>query len=644
MLVENTKASIAGEGAELSFAEPQEHFEPGSESFNPESFDPSEWVDEELAQEEEGDVTNDVEGIDDYEGNSMSSFPSSVLGSPPAVEAEPVFGSGSFAALGLSAELCSVLSENGISTPTRVQQRCIPPILGGADVVIGAATGSGKTYAYLLPVVMALKAAEALRDEGEPPLRIARRPRAIVVVPTRELAEQVLAVAKELSYSVKFRVIGATTGAGSSGLKKLKDLLAASPVDVLVTTTGRLLQLLDVKAIDLRFTRHIIVDEVDTMFDAGFGPELQRILRASRGRGDVVNKPQYIAAGATHPTAAETMYKVEFPDAKRLDVDLHLPPPGLDARFVRTTAEGKLQELVALLGDSKKDGHMQGGRLIIFCNTISSARFVEHFLSESGYSTASVHGEIPPERRANEFQSFKSGQVQLLVCTDIAARGLDNLDIAHVIIFDFPTSAVDYIHRAGRTARAGAEGRVTSLILKKDLALARAIERSGKEKQDALVSARLAREKEDARKAQDEQNRRLQMSSEAGLSEEDGAYPEPNPIRGSWRGGRKGGRGSPWRGSSGGSSSRRGQGGRRGGWRGGNSAQRGTWADSGVASSSNPGESNEDSFSNGRYVRGSGRGGGGANIRGRGGGSFTGRGRGRGRGRGGGGGSRWSGR
>jgi superfamily II DNA/RNA helicase len=307
---------------------------------------------------------------------------------------------------------------------------------------------------------------------------------------------------------VKFRAVGANTGPGGSGLTKVKELLSTSPVDILVATTGRLLQLLDSRAIDLRFTRHIIVDEVDTMFDVGFGPELRKILSAARGRGDVVNKAQYIAVGATHPTAAEEMYAVEFPAAKRIDVDLHVTPPGLEARFIRTTAEGKVPELVALLGECKSDGHLRGGRVIIFCNTISSARFVDHFLSESGYTTSCIHGEIPFDRRNAEFSGFKAGDTQLLVCTDIAARGLDNLEIAHVILFDFPTSAVDYIHRAGRTARAGATGRVTSLVLKRDLALARAVERSSQERNDTLVSARLAREEERQRKLREENDRR----------------------------------------------------------------------------------------------------------------------------------------
>lgn len=438
-----------------------------------------------------------------------------------------VFGSGSFAALGIRSELCTALNEFGITNPTKVQQRGIPAILGGVDIILGAATGSGKTYAYLLPVISMMKVAEEMRGVGDPPLRVAHRPRSIVLLPTRELAEQVLSVSKALSHRAKFRVLGTNSGTGSTGLKKLKDVLARSPTDILVSTTGRLIQLLDAKVVDLRSVKHVIIDEVDTLFDEGFGPELDRILQICRSRGNAAERPQFIAVGATHPNAAEKLYKLQFPSAKRINVDLHVAPPGLDARFIHTTPDRKLQELTALLGESKKHGHLRGGRIIIFCNTIDSARFVEHFLSESGYTTASVHGNIPPHRRQEEFQAFKNSKVQLLVCTDVAARGLDNLDVAHVVLFDFPTSAVDYIHRAGRTARAGAKGRVTSFVLKRDLALARAVEQAGTGKSDALVSARIAREEEKKRRMREEADRRALQDARAEDSENVAAQVDP---------------------------------------------------------------------------------------------------------------------
>lgn len=503
-----------------------------------------------------------------FEDGVDKAFESGGTSSTVSPVSSPFFSEKNFAALGLSGEIVEALEESSITRPTGIQSRGIPPILGGTDVIIGAATGSGKTLTYLLPVVQMLKHAELMRDVTDAPLRVARRPRAIILVPTRELADQVLWVAKNLSHTVKFRVIGAI-GGGQGMYRKLKDKLSAGPVDVLVCTTGRLLQLMDERIVDLRFTTHVIIDEVDTMFDAGFGPELKRILQAARGgRSNVVNKPQYIAVGATHPRAAEEVYAEEFPEAKRVDVDLHRPPPGLQQTFITVNANSKLQELVPLLGEARRDGSLRGGRMIVFCNTIDSCRFLDHYLQESGYTTSCAHGEIPPSRRDIEYAAFKSGEKQLLVCTDMAARGLDNLSVDHVVLFDFPTSAVDYLHRAGRTARAGAKGRVTSFVMKKDLRLARAIERAATVKDDALESARKAREEEQRRRAREEAAHRenLRQMSENSIDREDVPISEST---GSWRrsGERGGGRGySRGRGGSGGERSGRG---RRGGGRGG---------------------------------------------------------------------------
>ncbi len=430
----------------------------------------------------------------------------------PAPPTDDLFVTAGFGSLGLLPELVDALDELSIVRPTAIQSRGIPPILSGANVILGAATGSGKTLAYLLPVVQALKVAEAMRNPGDAPLRIARRPRAVVVVPTRELAAQVGEVAKALAHRAKFRVV-AVDGAGL--LRGAKDALARGPCDVLVGTTGRLLQLVDAHAVDLRFATHAVIDEVDTMMDKGFGPDVARLLRAMRkSRGEDSPPLQCVAAGATHPRAAEALYVRELPDAVRVNAALHRAPPGLAQRFISVNSRSKIAELDALLGNARKDGTLRGGRVIVFCNTIDSARFLDHYIRERGHTTSCVHGEVPSARRAQEYEAFRNGETQLLVCSDMAARGLDNLAVDHVILFDFPTSAVDYIHRAGRTARAGASGLVTSLVLKKDERLARAIQRPSRAKGDALESAREAREAELLRKTMEE-SRRRQLEKEA---------------------------------------------------------------------------------------------------------------------------------
>ncbi|GAB0490927.1 hypothetical protein MMPV_002168 [Pyropia vietnamensis] len=461
----------------------------------------------------------------------------SVLG---VANAPGFFGAAGFGALGVSPVMTATLAAAGITRPTAVQSRGIPAIAGGVHVVLGAATGSGKTLAYLVPIVEALKAEETLSAEAAVAaaaaevagaagglsagaagaMRAPRRPRALVLAPTRELAEQVLAVAKSLAHGVKFRVVGAIGGGGNT-LRRQTEAIARSPVDVLVATTGRLLQMAESRAVDLRFVRHVVVDEVDTLLDAGFEPDLRRVWTAvHRGRPSRVEAaalvgsgegaanpryalppaPQLIAVGATHPRAVEALYEDLFPGARRVEADLHRPPPGLTQRFIPVAAGGKVAELTALLGEASTEGLLRGGRIMIFTNTVDSCRWVDHFLVERGYTTSCVHGSMPPPRRDEAYDAFRAGRTQLLIATDVAARGLDNLAVDHVILFDFPSSAVEYLHRAGRTARAGARGRVTSLVTRHDGRLAAAIEAAARGRADALEGARAAREAEAAAK------------------------------------------------------------------------------------------------------------------------------------------------
>lgn len=462
------------------------------------------------------------------------------------VSSENLFSSGGFASLGLSPEMVLALETLGITRPTAVQSRGIPAILSGRNVILGAATGSGKTLAYLLPVVQMLKQAEGLRNVGEAPLRIARRPRAVVVVPTRELALQTAAVAKSLSYLVKFRAL---TVVGDGPMRRATDALAAGAVDVLVGTTGRLLQLIDARAIDLRFATHIVVDEVDTMLDAGFAPELSRLLSAARkGRVEAERAlPQVVAASATHPRAAEPLYVQEVPNALRINARLHQAPAGLTQRFVPVTTRTKLLELTSLLGDPKTPGDSPGGRIVIFCNTMDSVRFLDHYLRERGHLAACVHGDVPSTTRAAEYRAFREGEAHILVCSDCAARGLDNTRVDHVILFDFPTSAVDYLHRAGRTARAGAKGVVTSLVMKRDDRLSRAIQKAARECSDTLESAREARE-DLLRQRSEEESRAKEADRKAAAAawESGGAPIESVPFSSAVRvaGTRTSGRGS----------------------------------------------------------------------------------------------------
>uniref|UniRef100_A0A7S2ZQI7 Helicase C-terminal domain-containing protein n=2 Tax=Rhodosorus marinus TaxID=101924 RepID=A0A7S2ZQI7_9RHOD len=254
--------------------------------------------------------------------------------------------------------------------------------------------------------------------------------------------------------------------------------------------------------VDFLDLQYIILDEVDTLFEGGFANDLESIVKQVRKRKGEDCSLQFIAAGATHPTSARQLYTKLMPSAKYINVDLHKAPPGLTQRFIHTTPGEKTRELTALLGDAENDGTLRGGRIIIFTNTTESCRFLDHFLNEKDYSTSCIHGEMPRDRRGIEFQKFADRKTQLLVGTDVAARGLDNLAVDHVILFDFPASPVDYIHRAGRTARAGAKGRVSSFVTKKDRTLAEAIEQANKDETDALAQAHQKRLESDRIKAE----------------------------------------------------------------------------------------------------------------------------------------------
>lgn len=422
---------------------------------------------------------------------------------------EGLFSTSSFGALGLEVDIVKYLTEMNIHHPTIIQARGIPPILGEVDVVLGAATGSGKTLGYLLPIVQQLKQAETMRSENDPPIRVRRRPRAIILLPTRELAEQVMTVARGLSHTVKFRATCAVGGGGGDSSRRLRERLNTGPVDVLVTTTGRLLQLIDTREIDVRFAKHIVIDEADTMFDKGFGPEVRRILQTA---GSALEKePQLIAAGATHPPEATAAYAETFKRAKSIDADLHLTPVGLEQRFLRVAPKDKLAELTSLVQDDMRDARA----IIVFCNTVESCRFVGHFLQECGVRVACAHGDMPPAVRDEEWAKFRRGDVVVLVATDMVGRGLDQATVDHVILFDFPPSAIDYVHRAGRTARAGAKGRVTSLVTRKDEQLARALEHAARTRFDAIESERDARREAEERKRREEAASREQEAKNA---------------------------------------------------------------------------------------------------------------------------------
>ncbi|KAA8537968.1 hypothetical protein F0562_027452 [Nyssa sinensis] len=375
----------------------------------------------------------------------------------------------SFEELGLTEEVMGALEEMGISVPTEIQSIGIPAVLEGKSVVLGSHTGSGKTLAYMLPLALLLRQDEALSGILMKP----RRPRAVVLCPTRELSEQVFRVSKSISHHARFR---STMVSGGSRLRPQEDSLNV-PIDMVVGTPGRILQHIEEGNMVYGDIKYLVLDEADTMFDRGFGPDIRKFLgplknRASKHDGQGF---QTVLVTATMTKAVQKLVDEEFQGIVHLRTStLHKKIASARHDFIKLSgSENKLEALLQVLEPSLA----KGNKVMVFCNTLNSSRAVDHFLNESQISTVNYHGEVPAEQRVENLNKFKSvgGDCPTLVCTDLAARGLD-LDVDHVIMFDFPSTSIDYLHRTGRTARMGAKGKVTSLVAKKDLILATRIE------------------------------------------------------------------------------------------------------------------------------------------------------------------------
>ena len=448
---------------------------------------------------------------------------------PTSVSTTAAGGTAAWARLGLQPPVIAALRELGCAAgPTHTQVHYIPRVLAGESLLLAAGTGTGKTLAFLAPIAQSLKAAEAAAAEERAAaaaagggdgggtlaaVRGARRPRALVLAPTRELAVQTLAAVKGLSHVLKLRSVGILGGSKQASQRRALGGGAdggadAPPVDIVVATPGRLALLQSQGWLSLAAVRHIVVDEADTMVATrgGFLEEVRELLsRLPRGSCAV----QHVFVGATMPPAAVRALHALAPSARLSRAmpsvpGLHELPAcvTLDVRRVGSLPAAKHEALTVALDELRLGG---GGpralpssagpaaagavrrQALVFCSSVGSARSTAHFIAERGLSAACLHGDIPPARRAAEFELFRRGDVDLLVCTDAAARGLDFPAAAAVIMFDFPHSAVDFVHRAGRVGRQGQAPRGGAVCIAfatpKDEPLARAIERAARRRE-----------------------------------------------------------------------------------------------------------------------------------------------------------------
>lgn len=367
--------------------------------------------------------------------------------------------------LGLRGDVARAAENMGLEKPTEVQAKGAKEVLSGKDALLASHTGSGKTLGYLLPMVSKLKdQEESLGVKGSQP----RRPRALVLAPTRELSEQVLTVAKSLSHRAKVATAGAS---GGTKLKPQRDRLAHS-VDILVGTPGRVLFHCERKDLNLSAVDIVVLDEADTLVTGGF-QECQEVVRRVR-EGERRKPAQVVMAAATVSKAVERELERACSDSDFQRVttsSLHRSPQWCHHRFLEVP--GSIDKLEFLTREAS-NGKL--GRSVVFCNTVRSCRAAEHALREAGVETVHCHGEMPSRRRTGALQRFSAGEGDALVCTDIASRGID-FRVSSVVNFDFPRSTQEYIHRAGRAGRSvEGGGIVTSLVRPKEAALAREID------------------------------------------------------------------------------------------------------------------------------------------------------------------------
>ncbi|XP_003472051.1 probable ATP-dependent RNA helicase DDX28 [Cavia porcellus] len=387
---------------------------------------------------------------------------------PPALRN---FSSGcSFEDLGLDPRLLHALHEAipEIVWPTTVQSSTIPPLLRGRHVLCAAETGSGKTLGYLLPLLQRLMRHPFLDSHSIP------TPRGLVLVPSRELAEQVQAVAQPLgnNLGLQVRELG-----GGHGMRKIRMQLLKQPsADVLIATPGALWKALKGQLVRLEQLSFMVLDEADTLLDESFLELVDYILGKSHiaeGPADLDDffspKAQLVLVGATFPEGVgPLLHKVTNPDSVTTitSTKLHCIMPHVRQTFMRLKGADKVTELVHILKQHNKDKSGPSGTILVFCNSSSTVNWLGYILDDHKIQHLRLQGEMPASMRAGIFQRFQKGSQDILLCTDIASRGLDSTHVELVVNYDFPLTLQDYIHRAGRVGRVGSDvpGTVMSFV------------------------------------------------------------------------------------------------------------------------------------------------------------------------------------
>jgi superfamily II DNA/RNA helicase len=357
-----------------------------------------------------------------------------------------------FADLGLSPELLSAIADSGYESPTPIQAQAIPTVLMGRDVLGCAQTGTGKTAAFVLPMIDILNHGRAK----------ARMPRSLILEPTRELAAQVSENFEKYGKNCELSMALLIGGESFSDQERKLD----RGVDVLIATPGRLIDLFERGKILMSDVRTLVIDEADRMLDMGFIPDVERIV-------------------SLLPKIRQTLLfsATMAPEVKRLADAFLMNPKEITVSAPATTATTVTQGLVVVDEMDKREALRRLVKsedvtnALIFCNRKKDVDILFRSLSKHGLNAAQLHGDMPQSKRTETLEKFKNGEVTLLCCSDVAARGIDIKGLSHVFNFDTPHHAEDYVHRIGRTGRAGKEGRAFTFAMPEDGKAVQAIEK-----------------------------------------------------------------------------------------------------------------------------------------------------------------------
>jgi len=343
-----------------------------------------------------------------------------------------------FSEFGLDESILKSIDEFGFTEPTPIQAGAIPNILEGKDVIGSAQTGTGKTAAYALPILHRLGG----HKKGAPP-------RCLILGPTRELAAQ---VEEQFDAYGKYCAPKCCLIHGGVGYgKQLQELEAGA--DIIIATPGRLLDHIQQKNFNLRSIEVLVLDEVDRMLDMGFIEDVKRIIKlCSKNR-------QTLLFSATVPEELKRLISFALKDPVEVSIGIKLSPAETVTHEIYPVgAMQKFDLLIALIEKREIDS------MLIFCRMKVGADRITRWLKEHGYSVEAMHSNLPQKNRTKALDDFKSGKTKILVATDIASRGLDIANVTHVINYDVPDHAEDYVHRIGRTGRAKREGDAATII------------------------------------------------------------------------------------------------------------------------------------------------------------------------------------